>query len=674
MDEREIRRFKYTTSAIDRIRAMDKNAITGFFKEVPPGRRKSAVATLPNPPGFRAGSQAGVDRKVQLLANRLVGLRTRKPTSIQRDLNVLGCVWMLWGTEHLGAPDAINECVDRSQRPQPDDLAEDDTGRNREDPLATELFQRLHDLSHSNRCGREDIKRFLDFSPFSATEGLLRILEACKPVDVVERDKAIAELPDRLATAEQDIADLSEIVDALSKNIETDAKGILHRDVQTLQRAVSETTETMSDISDRFDALRSEMAVQTRRATEHHSAQENSGQKAATSLKKLQDDLAAIVDHIEPLSRKSDKADKAITGISLELDQLRECIAEFRPIADRVSALEPPLDTGTNPEARAVTSTRAIAVQKRALSDAGPSTTQLGEVDEFIGAVRTNLELLSIKKSSAEALALECIAALLAGQMPYFSGLNGRRVAQACATALAAQDTHILTMPVGISSPDEFRHHLESLPDDERQSVGCLIIDGINRSALDTFGECLVELVSRQRSGDPTSRAMLTIATLTDGPASLPLSIAHVSLGPVFSTDALDWHSRARTHGQMTFGGIPTAEWEAACSIAEPATPETEEALRLLGEFAPFVNPLLRATVLSGFRALSALPKDRAGPTALQSLAFGWLTPLCIAAGTTSEAVDREFDQGILDGKAPDTRLANLLRSGIFASAQSGQI
>ena len=670
MSQRETGLFKYSPSAVDRIRAMDKGDIVAFFDEVSPRSRKRSVETLPNPPGFRAGSPSGVKRQFQLLVNRLIGNRARNPTSIQRDLNVLGRVWMVWGTERLGAGDEIEEFVGRANHSEADGLAAgDDVQADQDDPLATELFRRLRDLSHSNRCGREELRRFLQFSPFTATAGLLRIVEDCKPSTQIEHERTLSELPDRVREAQEGLADLSGDFSAFSKTYRQQVLA-LRKDVETLQTAVSEVKETASSTVGRVEALRSEVTAQGKRMAEDLAAQEQS----LGAVEQLENALAAIPAQIEPLSDRMDNIDDALRSLRLELEQLRERITECREVVDRASVSESSTETDPTTVAKPVSSTRTITLEKRALADTDPGPAQLEEVDGCIRAVRRNLELLSVKKSSAEALALECMAALLAGQIPYFAGLNGKRVAEACATALAAQDTHILTVPVGLSSPNEFRHHVEALPASETQSATCLILDGINRSALDTFGECLVDIVSRPRSGDLTSRCSLVLATLTEGPASLPLSLAHISLGPVFFTDALEWRSRPRTSGQMTCGAIPAAEWEASCRIGERFSTDAEEALRLLGEFVPFANPLLRATVLGGVRTLSALRRNEDAPTVLQSLAFGWLTPLCIVAGTSCDAVNQEFDQGIVDGNTPDQRLLNLLRSGVFPSPQIGTI
>lgn len=673
MARRQIKGFKYTESALDRVRKMEAESIIEFFNEVSQPAVMQAVAILPNLRGFRSNSEQGVRRKVQLLANRLVGDKSRRPENVRRDFDVLGFVWMAWGTERLGDTDAIDDYIDRSQVPERDEIGDGNEEVNGDDPLALELFGRLRDSSHLNVCGRSDIKRFFEFSPFGEAERLLDVIESCKPTTAVVRDREISALPGKVEKAEQEIADLREAVDALSKNNEVHEKSLLalHEEVESLQKAVSEGSESTLEIRNRLDAVQSEIASQKERFDESGATQEKLLQDVATSIKKLQSALTVVTNQIEPLSSKSEKADKAIISIGSELAQMRKLITEFRTIANRVPVASRPIDIKSDSAATEARLARTITLEKLRGNDRDGDSVALRQMDEIIGMVTTNLECLGIKKSSAEALALECIAALVAGQMPHFGGMFGKRVAEACAMALAAQDTYVLTVPVGVAAPHEFRQQLGALLVLERQAVGCIIIDGINRSALDTFGECLVEVVSCLRSGDHASRSMLIIATLTDGPASLPLSIEHVSLGPVFYTDTLDWRSRPRAGGQMSYGGISAQVWQEASSAAESTTPDSEEALRLLGEFVPFANPLLRRTVLSAFQTLSALRNNRAGPTTLQSLSFGWLAPLCIATGTTGEDADQEFDQGIVDGTASDIRLANLLRSRLFGSTES---
>ena len=674
MVRRQMKRFKYTGSAISRVRKMKAKSIQEFFNEVPQQLVMQVVARLPNPSGFRPNSEQGVHRRVQLLANRLVGDRSRRHENVQRDFDVLGFMWVLWGMDHLGDTDAIDDYIDHSKASKRDEIDDETEEVSSDDPLVLELFGRLRDSSHLNVCGRSDVKRFFEFSPFSETERLHDIIESCKPTTAVERDRNISALPGNVEKAEQGITDLREAVDALSKNnnVHEENLSALHKEVESLQKAVSEGSEGTSGMRNRLSEIQFELASQNQRFAESATVQEKLLQGFATPIKKLQSDLAAVTNQIESLSNKSEKADKAITNISSELDQMRELITEFRAIVNRVPVAAQPIDTKSDSAAMEIRPAQAITLEKLQESDHGGGSVALQQIDEIIGAITTNLECLSIKKSSAEALALECIAALMAGQMPYFGGLLGKRVAEACAMALAAQDTYILTIPVGITAPHEFRRQLRYFLTIERQDVGCIIIDGINRSALDTFGECLVEVVSCLRSGVRALRSMLIMATLTDGPASLPLSIEHVSLGPVFYTDTLDWRSRPKTEVQMSSGGISTQNWQKACSGVGRTTSDSEEALRLLGEFVPLANPLLRRTVLSAFRTLSALRNNRDGPTTLQSLAFGWLAPLCIATGTTGEAVDRDFNRGIVDGTVPDIRLANLLRLGFFDSAESG--
>ncbi len=672
MAKRQISGFEYAASAVDRIRQKEADDVAGFFAEISQTAVNQAVSILPNLSGFRPNSEQGVHQQVQLLAKRLVGSQPHKPKNAQRDLDVLGFAWMKWGIEHLGDASIVEDYIDRSQVDERDETGDIDDKANGDDPLAIELFEKLRDLSHTNKCGRADIKRFFEFSPFGNSERLLSIIESCKPAVEVARDKSIATLPKKVERAEQEIADLFKAVDTLSKDERAHAEKLsaLSKDFETLQKVTADSNETALGVLKRLDEVLTEVTSQKKQATEETAAIEKLVQNLAVSIEKLQTDLTEIVDQVNPLIETSETADKAISDISAELDQMRESMTEFLAIVNPVSSVELSIDTESDGGARNVEQARNIVLERFRGVDRPTEPAALRHGEDFVSAVAANLEGLNIKKSSAEALALECVAALAAGQIPHFAGVNGKRVAEACAMALAASDTCLLTVPVGISAPNEFRRQLWSLSATDRKDVGCVIIDGINRSALDAFGECLIEMIARQRSGDRASRSLLVVATVTDGPASLPLSHAHISLGPVFYTDALDWRMRHRAETQMADGVISAEIWEKACSAVEQTTPDSDEALRLLGEFAPIANPLLRGTVLSGFRALSALRNEQTDLTALQSLAFGWISPLCVVMGASAEAVDQEFDQGIVDGTRPDTRLANLLRLGVFNGVQ----
>ena len=669
-----IKGFNYAEPAIERVREMGAESIQGFFNCVSQKGVAKAVEILPNPPGFRSNSVQGVRRKVHLLANRLVENKPRGIKSTQRDLNALGFVWMVWGTEHLGDADVINDYIKHSQESGQDEIDSGHEKTNRDDLLAIELFEKLRDLSHMDKCTREDIKRFLDFSPFIETERLHNVIESCKSVVAVTHDREISALPSKVKKTERDISKLHDIMNAASKNDEVLADKLSDIDtkVEGLEKKISDGNKIISDGKVRLGLVQSDLAMQKERIAEFTTDQENRVQRLAKTISTFQSDLTALENHIEPLFNKSEVVENTISSLRSELEQMGELISEFQLIAKNISDAKHPTVTeskGNAAEERPAYSTMLEKLQSYTHIDEPKEWTKK---DELIGALTSNLESINILNSSAEAVAQECIASLLAGQIPYFAGLNGKRIAEACALALAVNDTHVLTVPVGVLSPHEFCQKLRSLTTIDRQYIGCVVIDGINRSALDTFGECLVEVVSRQRSGDRALQSMLIMATLTDGPASLPPSIAHVSLGPVFYTDSLEWHSRSNSESQMSNGMVSVGVWERACIEAGRATADTEEALRILSEFVPVPNPLLKGTVLSGFRSISALRRTKeSGLTELQSLVFGWLAPICIVTGVKLETVDQHFVQGLVDGSVPDTRIRNLLRSGIFDDIES---
>ena len=668
--------LKYSTSAIERIRQLEADNIIEFFAGIPRKGVIRAVSIIPEIPGFRPNSEQEINKKVHLLANRLVRGRSHKPEDAQRDFDVLCNAWIMWGIENLGDASTICDYIDRSEKEERNIIDDGDEKAKGDEQLVIELFERLHDLSHSNRCRRTDVKKFFEFSPFSETENLRRIIESCKPAAEVAHDKILSKLPKKFERAEQEFAILSKIVDSLSESDKAhrETHSALRKDVDSLQKVTSDSSESALQLRNRLDEVLKGMAAQEKKTDEEVTTRRKQVQSIAMLIEKLQGDLAEITDHVNPLIERIVKADEAVMSITTMLDQIHELMIEIRATVNCASTVEKKIITEVNSSTTEVGKARKIVIEKLRREDCNIEPAELRQGEDLVNTVATNFESLKIKKSSAEALALECLAALIAGQIPHFAGVHGRRVAEACAVALAGNNTYILTVPVGISAPIEFRRQLDSMFTNEKQEVGCVIIEGINRSAFDTFGECLVEIISRQRSGECTSRSLLLMATLTDGPASLPLSVAHISLGPVFYTDALDWRLRHQKEVKMTDGVLSTKKWGETYVAAERSSPVSDEVSRLLNAFAPTANPLLRETIFSGLHALSALQNENSDLTELQSLAFGWLAPICVVMRTSAEVVDQEFDQVNLDGTKPDKRLENLLRSNIFDNAQRGDI
>lgn len=668
--------FSYAAQAIDRVRQIKPESTREFINSVSQKEVARAVKILPNPPGFRPNSVQGVRRKVHLLTNRLVGNKPRGTKNTQRDYNALGYVWMVWGTEHLGDASVINEYIQRRQELGHDEVDDGEKNMEDEESLALELFEKLRDLSHLDKCTREEIKGYFEFSPFVDTQRLQDVIESSKSSEDVKYGRSIAELPSKVEKAERGISELHGNLNTLYKNKEA-IEGkltVLDAKVENLEHAVSRGNKIVSRALTSLKAVQSDMASNQDRVDELSETQEKQKQQLAKTVDKLQRDLTKLQDHIKPLFDNSETLENTVTSLRLELEQMRELVSKFQLIVNPVSDSEDPTEYETKPNAAEARPTYSILLERIKNGDHTEEPETLHQIDELVAAVATNLESLNVFKSSAEALARECVASLAAGQIPYFAGINGKGIAKACAMALAAHESYVLTVPVGVLSPYEFCRKISSLAIDGSEFIGCVIIDGINRSALDTFGECLIEQVNRRRLGDRTLRPMLIMATLTDGPASLPPSLTHVSLGPVFYTDALEWHSRPNSESQMSYSRTLLETWHRIFSQAERTVPDTDEALQILSDFVPMANPLLKGTVITGLRSLSALHANSSGPTELQSLVFGWLAPISIIAGADLEAVDQHFNNGLVDGSVPDKRIRNLLLSGTFDSAEIGEI
>lgn len=152
-----------------------------------------------------------------------------------------------------------------------------------------------------------------------------------------------------------------------------------------------------------------------------------------------------------------------------------------------------------------------------------------------------NLRAIGLGTQSTRRLAREVLAGLYAGRVVLFAGSAASVLARECAQTLASQRLIELHIPVGLLHGGDLHRVFRGLegrlePDD----VTAVVLEGINRSAPEVYGDALRSLFSRRLMGD--SDALVLFGTLVDGSGALPWTPQMCDLGPVFDTDpSADW-------------------------------------------------------------------------------------------------------------------------------------
>jgi hypothetical protein len=263
---------------------------------------------------------------------------------------------------------------------------------------------------------------------------------------------------------------------------------------------------------------------------------------------------------------------------------------------------------------------------------------------EAVDHLAENCERLGLLAESARQLAREVFTAANLGQALFFRGSFALPLAEVAASSLAGGRWCRLSVPAGLSTA------LTLPPRDGAARVAALVLEGINRSCFDACGAALARLLQERALGLRGRRPPVPVllATLLDGPSSLPPGPSLLTFGPVFHGDYLAWKDAlAATPPEPGECALPAWEVTIAPSCAAD----------LLDGLERLPNVQWERNVSAAGGLLAGLGEDGVGP----SLLCGWILPYLLAGrapGELPEATRQRWRE-----HARDPRLARLLRA-----------
>lgn len=687
-----IERLRPTPEAAERIRQLGEKKIWQFLDEVTLGSAKNAAAFLPVVHGFRPQSEAGIKQQKLTLAKRLAS----KNAGTERDFIALYMMWRAWAWEQLGDPDAIDRLLDdldnvlTQQKPQGDE-----TG----DVLRTgtlTFLTALKQLSLENKCSREKIARLIEFSPLTVDDAGQQIINSCKSESDIDRDKAITDLPNRLSADEKEIQTIKDHLAGLSNEIKLAAakaetserrwdayeKGarILPEAVYRIDGALKalegrfkDETECVRTLEKRFD----EFARQLQSSDTRREELEVRSTLSAQSLIESISELRSIVEPLQyKLSSITPASTEAVESVAREVQAIGAKLIALSqgPAAEELDALTKRLDAleSAKPvEAPTANAIEPAGVSVSVLTAASDAPVQpLSDAGKIVVALAGSLQSVGLKKSAAVLLAEEIAATILTGQVATFKGALAHLVAKRCAETLSSGSAWNISIPIGLTDGRSLSAALHSLSSKTASKVSSVVVEGLNRSALDCTKDALLAYAADH--GANNKSPIFCFTSLVPGMASLPLEPEHLELGPVFDLDYLDWRLSADTNAAATINSVaPSAVASLRIKLTQGAADELDEVLRVLRKFMPKRNPRVERAVAAGYAALKNARQGRADASPMQSLAYGWLVPLWVALGLSKDDADSELDGGKCDASKPDPRVAAMLSQEPFAAART---
>ena len=691
----------YSERALERVRGGGKEAIERFLRALPPAAMRSLSMHLPVPRGFRRNTDKCEHQQRTLLAQRLTS-DSRDKLFRDGDLEALAIAMKGWARgqfpEDTSVEEALTAAFD-SLIPTGDDAP----------PVlepTTSLFTLLHDLTHANKCRRSDLERLYSLGPFPESEEVDRLIGSSRSDEEVQAQHVLNEIPDHIKSMEASLRDLSANLNAHVRASKAEATVFLDmfsdlgtakekeqaeakQELEALSRKVSTQLGEIRQTS----VSKSEVDAKLKRAVADASTiiQESFRRTHAelvdrlAKVEALQSEMAreqpprkATADDLAPARAPADESGIEASALEARFATREQLAAELAAFEKRFATNERHTKDLSEIERRLA----SIEVSKRTAEPASTlalqghlSARQLpaaaaepriaSDVTGIVAAIKGNLQAVGFNASSSETLAPEILAALLSEQVVFLRGGTSTAAATAVALAVAGRNSWKISIPVGLMDGAGLERCLADTVERSPGGLGAVVLLGANRSALDAYGDVLVE--RSLPSGSQRGRLAL-LATLTDGPSSLPTSSAHSALGPIFDMNALDLKNSNPTQ-VLESGSVSLAAWSELQQVVGHAPADAEQAAQLAGLMSP-PDPMLRRTFVAALKALTAIRSSKQGPSPLQSLRFGWAVPLWIAQEATRADVKEHLDGGE-DGPNVDRRIARLLEQGAFQSPTS---
>jgi hypothetical protein len=287
---------------------------------------------------------------------------------------------------------------------------------------------------------------------------------------------------------------------------------------------------------------------------------------------------------------------------------------------------------------------------------------------DVLQILKENLMAAGLSSGSAKRLAPEILAAAQAGQLVSFSGSMASTVARTSAQTFSGANSVVFAVPVGMLGPEPIRSVLDEIQyDTEGAHLASLVLEGMNRSAFEAYGEDLRALITRSQLtlGAAGSRVVV-FGTLASGPSCLSTSPSQCELGPILETDTLSLTPQFAA-GNTIGGEVEYDRWRTWLPDADDFAVLPNEIEDLERKVEGVESILWRRCVRNASTILQAFERNGAS-TPLQSLAFGWLIPRASA----SEIEGTTFTEQLLlaaNSTQPDPRIPKLL-SRLFPSQE----
>ncbi|KAF0246876.1 MAG: hypothetical protein FD180_235 [Planctomycetota bacterium] len=604
---------------------VDQKQFEAFVDEIPRRVHPELSSELPPIKGFRPKQEQTFLAQIKWVAKHLKG--PERATETRKAMDAMRILWIAWTQAHEELNRVLLAFDNEADFSGPEAIPPNS-------PLDLGCFDELIAASKKGEVSQEEIRRFYDFGYFVVDDRIEERIKSARPRSELTALREVRDLPDtledfrkRLERYESGTAEEKQALEKLrqeSRDLAKEAKS-LNTTVEELKRNLG-TVPTQSEV------------------------------------KECQDGLAQIREELRSLGRRMDTLEREAKSNTAGLGKVESRVET--ELLTKINAIQ--------------TKLVSVASHSNQVADANPfrpgalPTTQfrpassgpnLESIDQWISRLTENFTCVGLSPVALRGLSREIVAACLAGQLPLLAGSAASLVARIVAESLGNSIAYRISIPVGLLGGVEFERSLDSVLEilSKQDCVGVVVLEGVNRSAIEAFGSRIYRLVSERVFGlMGQERQPVLLGTLIEGPSALDVSPVLTELGPILHTDALSWGGDP-TPEKVVGGNILIKDWQRATTGTPSAPLERSQFDECWHAMSGPNSILWRRGLERSFQRISAMTKPSGPPGPLQSVVFGWLIPRAAACEIRREKFDKVLGDGRLGASTDDPRFKKLL-------------
>lgn len=352
-----------------------------------------------------------------------------------------------------------------------------------------------------------------------------------------------------------------------------------------------------------------------------------------------------------------------IRDAEVELGQWEELVSTSKGEIQALGTQKEELQRELVAIALSSASTSANATEPPKIQEASPQTTgvlgNLGALPDSsnvqtlstsgaaIKHLERNLITGGVLKVSAQQLAREVFVAASVGQIIFLKGSFAETVAQCIVCSAGGGQTVQYSVRVGATQ------ELNQPADTSR----VVLINGANRACISSYGDWIRRLMQDRALRKHAFPAPMIIATVLEGPGTLPLVPELAIYGPVFDTSCLAWSPGGWTENPSLGRWEPTA-WD----LKEEAEIRDEWDSAIESLF-PASNVLWDRMSKTALKRLQCVGDEKQPTKSDASFLFGWVFPYLVACGGDATSQADFIRSALVVDACSDQRLNRLLDS-----------